>query len=338
MPPEIHLAAANDNPRPAFHGRPVVSVITPTFRRTERALAAARSILAQTTDANFELILVDNDPAGGAMAELRRLAAETSIPVLVLHEPNPGVANARNAGLRAARGRFIAFLDDDEIAPLDWLTEMLRAQRELGADVVFGPVFTRLETVPGQHRDYFEAFFARDPGHGQRLIDEAYGCGCSLIRRAVLPSHAPFAARCNETGGEDDVLFEALRARGCRFGWAPDGYVFETPEPSRVTLDYTLRRAFAFGQGPATAALRRDPKNVAGAAFWMGVGLAQFAVFGPLALGAFALRANRRAFLYRRASEALGKLFWMPAFKPHFYGAARLPDRRVDSTRLVPAP
>src|SRR5262245_30198167 len=95
-----------------------VSIVIPTFRRPERALVAARSALAQVCDAAFEVVLVDNDPAGSALEPLRALGDRR---VTVIHEPRAGVANARNSGLAAARGEMIAFLDDDETAPEHWL-------------------------------------------------------------------------------------------------------------------------------------------------------------------------------------------------------------------------
>lgn len=301
---------------------PLVSIVIPTFRRPERALEATRSALAQACDATFEVVLVDNDPEGSALATLRALDDPR---VVVLHEPRPGVANARNAGLRAARGDLIAFLDDDEIAPPDWLGELMREQADHKADVVFGPVRTRLASPPRAHRAYFEAFFAREPGHGEGLIDCFYGCGCSLIRRAALPSAEPFSAARNEIGGEDDLLFQTMEAAGARFAWAPGAWVWETPEPSRVTLSYTLRRAFAYGQGPATQAWSKPRKDFAAIGFWMAVGLVQTLVYGLIATGSFIAKTQSRAFAYRRFVEGVGKLLWFPVIKPRFYGAARLP-------------
>jgi glycosyltransferase involved in cell wall biosynthesis len=124
---------------------PAVSIIIPTFRRPARALVAARSALAQTCSLAFEIVLVDNDPAGSAMGPLRAL---TDPRITVVHEPGAGVANARNAGLRVARADIIAFLDDDEIAPPAWLGALLRVQKLSGADVVFGPVRTKLSEPP----------------------------------------------------------------------------------------------------------------------------------------------------------------------------------------------
>ncbi len=285
-------------------------------------MEAARSALAQACDAPFEIVLVDNDPEGSALAPLRGLDDPR---IVVCHEPRAGVANARNAGLRAARGELIAFLDDDEIAPSTWLSELVRVQVAEKADVVFGPVRTKLSEPPRDHRAYFEAFFARDPGHAEGPIDRFYGCGCSLIRRAALPNAEPFSATRNEIGGEDDLLFQAMSAAGARFAWAPGAWVWETPEPSRVTLSYTLRRAFAYGQGPATQAWSAHKRDYPAIGFWMAVGLAQTLVFGGLAAGSYLGKTRRRAIAYRRFVEGVGKLLWFPVIKPRFYGAARLP-------------
>jgi glycosyltransferase involved in cell wall biosynthesis len=302
----------------------VVSVIIPTFRRPQRALAAAMSALSQHIDAPFEAVLVDNDPDGSALQILRGLIGGHAERIVVVHEPRPGVANARNAGLKAARGALIAFLDDDEIAPPAWLSELVRVQKQYGADVVFGPVRTHLAEAPPEHREFYEAFFARDPAHAEGIIDRFYGCGCSLIRRDALPTAQPFSIERNEIGGEDDLLFQHMQARGARFAFAPGAAVAESPEPSRISLRYTLHRAFAYGQGPATHAWFAEKRNHLAVAKWMLVGVAQALVWGPASVFAYAFQARRRAFVYRRFVEGVGKTFWFPLLKPRFYGAARL--------------
>jgi glycosyltransferase involved in cell wall biosynthesis len=314
---------------------PRVSIVIPTFRRTPGAIAAARSALAQECKAPFEVVLVDNDPAGGALDDLHALADHASHAVTVVHEPRPGVANARNAGLRAAKGKLIAFLDDDETASDRWLAELVRVQAETKADTVFGPVSTRLASEPRSHHDYFDDFFARDPHHAEGLIKVFYGCGCSLVRRDALPSAEPFSAARNEIGGEDDLLFQTMKAKGATFAWAPSAYVWETPEASRVTLAYTLKRAFAYGQGPATKAWTGQPKNLGAIAWWMAVGFGQAIVFGAAALGCCIARTERRAFAYRRFVEGVGKVLWFPVIKPRFYGASKLP--KAERASLVDA-
>jgi hypothetical protein len=304
---------------------PHVSIVIPTFRRPQQAVEAALSALAQDYSGAFEVVLVDNDPGGSALDVLGEIRAEAKHPVTIVYEPRAGVANARNAGVRAASGTFIAFLDDDEVAQPRWLSELVRVQAAAKADVVFGPVNAKVAPPGNRHRDFFEDFFSRDPAHDEGPIKTWYGCGCSLVRRSVLPSDSPFSPERNETGGEGEFLFEALKAKRARFAWAPTAYVFETPDPARLSLHYTLRRAFAAGQGRAIRAWAATPRNGKAVAWSMLSGLAQTVFQGVAALTGFALRSERRAFAYRRLAEGVGKLLWFPAIRPRFFGASRLP-------------
>ncbi len=290
-----------------------VSIIIPTFRRPQRAVEAARSALAQDIAMTFEVVLVDNDPEGSALSALRALKDPR---IVVVHEPRTGVANARNAGLRAARGDVIAFLDDDQVAPPEWLSELMRVQRTARVDVVFGPVWSKLATLPRDHEEYFNAFFSRDPGHAEGEIDAFYGCGCSLVLRGALPSAEPFSAAHDETGGQCESLFEQMQAQSARFAWAPGAHVWETPEPSRVTLGYTLKRAFAHGQGFTRKAWAGPKRDLAAVGASMAAGAGQCIVHGVVALGCFLGKTRERAFAYRRLVEGAGKLFWFPLFKP----------------------
>ena len=169
-----------------------------------------------------------------------------------------------------------------------------------------------------------KTFFARDPDHAEGPIDAFYGCGCSLIRRDALPAAQPFSIARNEIGGEDDLLFQHMQARGARFAFAPLACVSETPEPSRVSLTYTLRRAFAYGQGPATHAWFAETSRSSSPwrSGWL-VGIAQAIVWGFVAIFAYSFQTRRRAFVYRRFVEGVGKTFWFPLLKPRFYGAAK---------------
>lgn len=300
-----------------------ISVVIPTQRRTAGLETAARSIMGQAgaplTD--LELVIVDNDKVPSAQPTATALAAQAAFPVIYVHEPEPGVANARNAALEQASGDFIAFLDDDEEAPVGWLAALLEAQARFDADVVFGPVRGRAPAQVTRHRDYLETFFSRLGPKEAGLIDHYYGCGDSLLRRAALPDpKRPFSAVRNHIGGEDDLLFGQMKAQGARFAWAPEAWVWEDPVPSRLSLDYTIRRAFAYGQGPSAACAAADPPDRLGLAFWMGQGLVQAGVFGLLAGLKWLVRAPDFAFTLDRAARGLGKTLWWGPFKIEFYG------------------
>jgi glycosyltransferase involved in cell wall biosynthesis len=299
-----------------------ISIIVPTQRRPAGLATAVRSTFAQAgVDlSRVELVVVDNDQVPSAQAAVAGFAGAAPFPVIYVHEPEPGVANARNAALARASGEFIAFLDDDEEAPPGWLAALLAVQATYDADVVFGPVRGRAPQEVA-HRRYLERFFSREGPAAEGLIDHYYGCGDSLIRRSAMPgAQAPFSKDRNHIGGEDDLLFGQMKAAGARFAWAPAAWVWEDPAPQRLSLRYTIARAFAYGQGPSEACAASTPPDRLGVAKWMMVGLVQAAAYGALAAGQWAVRAKGFAFTLDRAARGLGKTLWWGPFKIQFYG------------------
>ena len=96
--------------------QPEISVIVPVYKVEDYLNKCVDSVLAQTFS-ELELILVD-DGSPDSCPALCDLAAQKDSRVRVIHKPNGGVSTARNAGLDAARGNWITFVDsDDWIAP-----------------------------------------------------------------------------------------------------------------------------------------------------------------------------------------------------------------------------
>ena len=306
-----------------------VSVIIPTFRRAEGLGRALASVTAQTGIAGYsvDIIVCDNSPEASAREQVIAFGIDSPLNVTFVHEPSPGVANARNSAVAACFAEFIAFLDDDEEAPRDWLQSLLATQSAFKADVVFGPVTARLDTAaPSRFDAYFNTFFSRrGSGQDERLACY-YGCGNSLIRRAAMPAHEPFSVVQNNMGGEDDQLFNGLLKQGAVMAWAAAAPVFEDVPAHRATLDYTLRRAFAYGQGPSyTAALNGKPLICAA---WMVQGVAQGLLFGLWGAALLATGSGTAAAKLDKAARGLGKLLWFEPFKIGFYGTALLKTKR----------
>ena len=309
----------------AHKTEPRLSVIIPTFRRPEGLRRAMASIAAQSglKALKIELIICDNSPEGSARKIVRPFSDTATFQVIYVHEPDPGVANARNAAVVVARGDFIAFLDDDEEAPKGWLRALMATQKQFSADVVFGPVRARIEGGNVPYDAYLQHFFSRLGPDESGVISDYYGCGNSLIRRKCLYRARPaFAVERNQIGGEDDELFSELKAKGKVFAWAAKASVFEDVPPSRARLGYTLRRAFAYGQGPSYTAFKQGkPHETAG---WMAQGVAQAALFGLYGMLLKGFKRPSSANALDKAARGAGKVLWFPPFKLGFYGRALL--------------
>jgi glycosyltransferase involved in cell wall biosynthesis len=133
---------------------PLVSVIIPTHNRPEMLAEALGSVRAQTfTD--YEVLIVSN----GENADMRQASQEVAAPYGKYFERSAGnVSSARNFGIELAKGKWIAFLDDDDL----WLPAKLEQQaaeaERTGADMV--------------SRDYIEFFSdGREIARQPRLFD-----------------------------------------------------------------------------------------------------------------------------------------------------------------------
>ena len=95
--------------------QPEISIIVPVYK-TERFLSACISSILAQTFTDFELILVDDGSPD-------------------IHQKNRGLSGARNAGLDAAEGEWIAFVDSDDTITPDFCAKLYHAAQEAGAQM-----------------------------------------------------------------------------------------------------------------------------------------------------------------------------------------------------------
>lgn len=294
-----------------------VSVLIPTFRRPEGFLRAARSVAAQRGVGDFELIAVDNSPEGSALAAFQTFAAEADVPFRWVHEKQPGVARARNAALELARGKLIAWLDDDEEAGPGWLAALVEARRSTGAQAVFGPVAAK---APAGAADapFYERLYSREGPEQSGPIGRYFGIGNSLQPRLMFEDCLPFDNAADQTGGEDDALFASWQTAGGSFAWASGARVTEHLDASRARLAHGLRRAFAYGQAPAETAWSQ--RRFATLLRHMAVGALQTCFYGAAALATLAVSRLSALALLDRSARGAGKVLWF--WQQRFYGLA----------------
>jgi len=131
------------------------------FRDEERFLSEAiDSVVAQTCD-GWELLLVDDGSTDNSRLIAQERAAESRGRIRYLTHndgKNHGMSSSRNLGLANAKGKYIAFLDADDVWLPDKLTDQIRLLDETGAGLVYGRIQIWCSWQDGDGaRDYFES-------------------------------------------------------------------------------------------------------------------------------------------------------------------------------------
>ncbi len=112
---------------------PAISIITTVYDAKDYLPLTVKSILAQSFR-DFELILVEDGSPNGC-GELCDELAKTDPRIRVVHKKNGGPASAANAGLDAAKGRYISYVDSDDLLHPDFLKTLYDAIQKEGAQL-----------------------------------------------------------------------------------------------------------------------------------------------------------------------------------------------------------
>lgn len=257
-------APAGAAPGTAAAPRPLVSVVIPAFNAAAHLGDALDSVLAQTGAFQLEVIVIDDGSTDGTA----RVAQARAGVRLLRSGANRGPSAARNAGISAAGGEFVAFLDADDCWPPGALATRIGAlQQHPDAALVFGDC--RQFDERGPHaRTLFEAGGlgaaawgpgGTVPGAYHRLLDENFiTTGSVVARRAELLAAGGFA--------EDLRLVEDLDlwlrlARQHAVAWCPQVCLLRrrhaanlSRDPDAMSLAYleVLRRQAAHDAGAAS--------------------------------------------------------------------------------------
>ena len=169
---------------------PAVSVIIPVFNREKTLAKALQSVLSQTfTD--FEVVVVDDGSLDGSGRMVEKVP--DSRVRLLRHEKNRGAAAARNTGIEAARGEFIAFQDSDDW----WEPGKLSLQMERFSDAAkeLGLVYSAFWRYRDNSREYIPG---REMGHLQK---EGRVVESLLLNNFITPQTVVVRKECFKKAG-----------------------------------------------------------------------------------------------------------------------------------------
>ena len=302
---------------------PDISVVVLSYDRVhllERTLTTC--LRPDTSDGvPFEIVVVDNHPDRLAEGLIERLAATTDVPLTYLADPRRNVSIVRNIGIHAARGRYVAFIDDDEAPDPHWLSELYACLERTGADAAFGPKHAVFEsgTAPTWDPegwrytlDYQEPADAPIHLFGRlRKKGKGLGSGNAAFRVATCFNTAePFAVAFGDGNGEDTHLLFRLALAGKRFVWCPTAMVREFIETDRTKPSYMVTRMKRGSQHYAASRIATSDQPFITRIKVSLLGLAQFAVHAGLYLVSGEWLGGQKFEHRIGMAKGLGKLTW----------------------------
>jgi glycosyltransferase involved in cell wall biosynthesis len=311
---------------------PLVSVVVPTYDRPDLLAEAVESVADQTYSP-LELVVVDDRSPVPAAETLESVDTSTLAHVECLrHQENRGANAARTTGIEAARGRYIAFLDDDDRWTMPVVSRYVEAF-EVGGERV-GLVCTGVRIVD-ESGDQIGS-------HLPRIHDDALE---TLLDGALIGSFSRFAVRSSvvaHAGLPDERLpswqdweWQFRLARYCDFAAVPELLVIRTEGGhDQLSDDFTERRDVAY---PLILERHRESVAANGPR-----AEARFVALLSRTLGFAALRTGhyRSAFRYlfralRYDPTALETYFYLALASggPVTHGVARRAKRALSGSR-----
>ncbi|NTF34057.1 glycosyltransferase family 2 protein [Rhizobium skierniewicense] len=265
-----------------------------TYRRLA-VVATLKSLFDLTIpkDVTVRLIVADNDAEPSAEASIDLLRETSPFEITYVHCPKSNISIARNACLSTSDGDYLAFIDDDETAPAEWLVELLETADETGAEAVLGPVTAVYKpTVPEWMRR--GDFHSTRPVWVNGQIITGYTCNTLLRMKAPSLSGRRFALSLGQSGGEDTHFFSHMHADGGRIAFAEKALLSEPVPDTRASFMWLAKRRFRSGQTHGRLLAEKKP-GISRVSQGLIAGAKVIACAAMAALGAFdPVRRNKQ--------------------------------------------
>ncbi|MGK6311586.1 glycosyltransferase [Neorhizobium sp. DT-125] len=273
-----------------------------TYRRPE-LLATLESLFSLTvpSGAELRLIVADNDAVPSARDLVESLRERSPFEIRYVHCPKSNISIARNACLAECDADYLAFIDDDETAEPQWLSELLAQAQRTGADAVLGPVRAVYGTGSAAWMRKGD-FHSTLPVWVDGRIRTGYTCNVLLHMRSPAVAGRRFALSLGQSGGEDTHFFTELTDAGGRIEFARDAVVEERVPEKRASFSWLAKRRFRSGQTHGRILASRNSglsrvrqTGLAALKFTFCAAMSAATFFSPVARNRYALRAALHA-------------------------------------------
>jgi glycosyltransferase involved in cell wall biosynthesis len=248
-------------------GSQFLTIVVCTYNRAtalQRAVDSLQSLIVPK-GLQVEILIVDNASTDHTQEVVAQLQSRSRIPVRYQLESIPGVAAARNCGIRSTASDWLAFFDDDQTVDPDWLQALWLAAQRHHTMCVGGTVRLRLPDgfqgeLSGVCRVLLSETRPADddvPYGGPRTP----GTGNLLLHRQLLQRVGWFDERVS-VGGEDTELYQRIVQSGTVAWFATGAIVYHWVPAERLRREYLLWNARRTGVHVANWEQRRFGKVV----------------------------------------------------------------------------
>jgi len=226
-----------------------ITVCACTYQRPQglRILLQSIEALRIPPGSEVECCIIDNDVSPSARSIVETAAADFPQPLRYVHEPQPGIPNARNRALvEAGTDGYAVFVDDDETVDSEWLVELYRVAKETGGAFVQGPVEMTVEDANDQW--WLETALFRQkvfPDGSPR--HESWTNNVMLDMTFVSRTHSRFDDALRFDGGSDTLFFRDMVQNGGTGYFAANALVFEIQPKARLTWSWASQRQYRYG-------------------------------------------------------------------------------------------
>ncbi|MEE9119349.1 MAG: glycosyltransferase [Calditrichia bacterium] len=233
------------------------SVIICTYNRSNSlSECIARLALQEAIEPpKWEVVIVDNNSTDGTDKIIAKLASQYNLNIRYVFEGQQGLNYARNAGIKASKGEYIAFIDDDILISPNWLHTMYISLVENDADAVGGRIhLDKSLSLPSWiQRDMYGFLGHQDFGDETFQMDgvSRYPFGGNMaFNRRVVDKIGFFNPELGRRGagqkrdelykGSETDYFHRLTAVNCRIIYQPNAIVFHMVQPFQLKKKYFL--------------------------------------------------------------------------------------------------
>jgi len=250
-----------------LHNTPFVSIVIPTYNRAEMLGITLESFINQNYPKDkYEIITVDNNSADNTRQIIADWQNKSTIPLLYVFESRQGVHYARNTAFKHAKGEILYYTDDDMIADVDLLQEIVKPfSYDARVASVTGRVLPKWEQEPPQWvLDLCLNGLLSLQNRQECLIISPDDCGVyschQAMRREAFAQSGGFNPE--NTAGEwigdgETGLNIKFKELGYWFGFIGSSIIYHMIPPQRMTQNYLNKRLANQGNCDSYTAYRQ---------------------------------------------------------------------------------